>query len=248
MAITCPRCGAGISGLDGALPCPHCETWLFALGGTGIPHRMVTSVRAPAEILKAAADAMHRAGSRARPSAPTYFLIPYLLSRDGPGGSWTGRAAVRLPASCLERIPIYGAETTWFDPRSIPQGFTLLEATLSAPSAGEDEVEGVTELRHVPIAHVAYDDERGSGAIWIDAERGQVLGGTCLSPAARPLPGAPALAGWLGLCAIASAVPALVAPVPWGALGTVPIVLALWRLVHLRIHSDPGRGLREPHS
>ena len=199
---------------------------------------MVTFVQPAAQLGKAAADALRRAGVAARPAPPSIFLVPYFLCESR--GSWTGFAAASLPATCLESIPVYGADTTWFDAGTIPAGMTLIEPTRSAPAP--DGADGsaprtVAELRHLPIAHVAFEGAGGSGSVWIDAERGQVLGGSLPAGAAErgALRDAPAFLKALTLAAAFSAASALVLPSPWGALGSIPIALAVhgW--------SDPRR-------
>jgi hypothetical protein len=192
--------------------------------GEGIPHKIVSSCRTEDEIRRAALDCFRRRGRSCAPGAIRVVYVPYyVFESNGIRGEWTGSAAVGLPAAELLTIPIHGTDTRWFDPEALPEGARVMEATRSRESLAAER--RVLELRHVPIAHVAYEDEGRTHSLWIDADRGRVLAGGPPPSAAggavaglgRVLWGAAGAAGFCGL----------VLPPPVSLLAAAGAVLAV---------------------
>ena len=174
----CPHCAARLTAatLEGTVTCPWCGSVVYAKEGDGIPHRIVSSCRTEDEIRRAAQDCFRRRRRACTPGTVRVVYVPYYVF-EGTGGAreWTGRAAVGLPSADLLTIPIYGTDTQWFDAAALPAGAKVMEASRSLQAlAGGLRV---LELRHVPIAHVAYEDEGRQGSLWIDADRAHVLAG-----------------------------------------------------------------------
>jgi hypothetical protein len=174
----CPHCAARLTAasLEGTVSCPWCGSVVYAEEGDGIPHRIVSSCHTVDEIRRTARDCFRRLGRSCEPGKISIVYVPYYVFEGAAGaGPWTGQAAVGLPSADLLTIPIYGTDTSWFDPAALPPGANVMEASRSLWSiAGERRV---LELRHVPIAHVAYEDDGQPGSLWIDADRARVLAG-----------------------------------------------------------------------
>jgi hypothetical protein len=193
----------------------------------------VSSCRTEVEIRRAALDLFRRRGSPLTPGAIRIVYVPYYVF-ELPGGAreWRGEAAVGLPAAELLSIPIFGTDTRWFDPAALPPGARVMEASRALASVAGGR--RVVELRHVPIAHVAYEQEGRAGSLWIDADRGRVLAGGPAGATARAgaVPaGRQALWGAAGAAALCG----LVLPPPVSVLAAAGAVLAIGVL------TSPGR-------
>ena len=185
---------------------------------------MASSCRTESELRRAAMDGFRRGGLACTPGPVSVFYVPYyvLETREGQA-QWAGAAAASLPAAELLSIPILGTDTQWFDPADLPAGARVLEASLPLEAvAGRRKV---VELRHVPIAHIAFEDDGEPGSLWLDADRGRILAG-----GPRPAPGGAlprevvfSLWGAAG----ASCLFGLVLPNPWSILCAAGAVAAL---------------------
>ena len=241
MALRCPRCGSGVNAgsLEGTVPCPHCGTVLYAEEGRGVPHRIVSSCRSEAEILKAATDALLRAGLPGKAGAVTLYYVPYFVLEGEQGDrAWNGRAAVRLPVPALGEIPILGSDTRVYDPAVAPAGARVLPPTLR--SAEVCAGRRILELRHVPMAHVSHDPESAGGSLWIEAERLRLLAGTPRLGREDRAGQGQLLSWWLGAVAASAAATALILPAPWSLLALAPILFAFHRGGLSRFLSAPG--------
>ena len=168
-------------------------------------------------------DGFRRRGRTCTPGAVSVFYDPYyvLETREGQA-QWAGAAAVSLPSADLLSIPILGTDTQWFDPEALPAGARVLEATLSL-----DTVAGprkVVELRHVPIAHIAFEDAGEPGSLWLDADRGKILTGGPRPTPGGGLPREVVFSMWGA--AGASCLFGLVLPTPWSVLCAAGAVAA----------------------
>lgn len=222
----CPHCAARLeaASLEGTVACPWCGSVVYAEEGAGIPHRIVSTRRSEAEIRRAALDCFRRRGRACTPGTIGVFYVPYYVFEDAGGTrAWTGSAAVGLPSADLLTIPIHGTDTSWFDPAALPAGANVMEASRSLESVAAGRK--VLELRHVPIAHVAYEDDGEPGSLWIEADRGRVLtGGPRRGPAAG---GTQRLSLALWGAAGAACFCGLVFSTPWSLLAAAGAVLAL---------------------
>ena len=222
----CPHCAARLTAasLEGTVSCPWCGSVVYAVEGDGIPHRIVSACRTQDEIRRAALDCFRRRGRTCAPGAIRVVYVPYYVFESTKGQrEWTGEAAVGLPADALFEIPIYGTDTSWFDAAALPAGARVMEASRSLLQAASGRK--VLELRHVPIAHVAYEEDGQVGSLWIDADRARVLAG-----GPRPLSAArtdvmPSRALWSATGAACAC--GLVLPQPLSVFAAAGAVLAL---------------------
>ena len=222
----CPRCAARLeaASLEGTIACPWCGSAVYAQEGEGIPHRIVTSFRTEEEIRRGALDAFRRRGRSCTPGAIRIVYVPYYVFEVEGSREWRGEAAVALAAGDLMTIPIYGTDTRWFDPAALPTGVRVMEASRTVASVAGGRK--VRELRHVPIAHVAYEEDGRAGSLWIDADRGRVIAG-------GPAPGAAGAGADAGLkrnlwgAAGAAAFCGLVLPPPFSLLAAAAAVAAI---------------------
>jgi len=178
VAWHCPHCAARLeaASLEGTIACPWCGSVVYAVEGEGIPHKIVSSCRTEAEVRRAALDTFRRRGRACVPGAIRIVYVPYYIFEVADGGQeWRGEAAVGLPSAELMTIPVFGTDTRWFDPAGLPANARVMEASRTLDSIAEGRK--VRELRHIPIAHVAYEEQGRTGSLWIDADRGRVIAG-----------------------------------------------------------------------